>query len=222
MSSDGSKLYIANEDDNLVTVCDVDTREKLIEIPVSIEPEGIGLSLDGSLLVGTPETTNMADFIDTETLEIIDNVVVDARPRMAQFTTDDSAVWVPSEIDGTVAVISAVTREVKTTISFEIASLRSESIQPVGIAIADDGSDLVYVTLGLSARVAVVNATTYEIEDYLLVGSRVWNISFLPDRIRLLTTNGVSGDVSVKDVEKRRVIKSVKVDRFPSGVVVGP
>ena len=65
-------------------------------------------------------------------------------------------------------------------------------------------------------------AITYEVEDYLLVGPRVWNLAFSPDRDRLFTTNGVSGDVSVIDLERRRVIKSVKVGRLPWGVVVAP
>jgi len=36
----------------------------------------------------------------------------------------------------------------------------------------------------------------------------------------LYTTNGVSGDVSIIDLEKLRVVKSVKVGRFPWGVAV--
>jgi len=86
LDSDGRMLYIANEDDNLVTVVDVQERLKVVEIPVGIEPEGIGLSPDGTWLVNTSETTNMAHFINTESLEIEANVLVDTRPRVAQFT----------------------------------------------------------------------------------------------------------------------------------------
>ena len=222
LSPDGSKLYIANEDDNLVTVVDVNERLKLTEIPVGIEPEGIGLSPDGAWLVNTSETTNMAHFINTETLEIEANVLVDTRPRVAQFTADGKEVWVSSEIGGTVAVIDAETREIKKKIEFAIKGLRPESIQPVGVKIATDGSDKVYVALGPSARVAVINAKTYEVEKYLLVGPRVWNLEFSPDQKFLYTTNGVSGDVSIVDLEKLRVIKSVKVGRLPWGVAVRP
>jgi len=222
INSDGSNLYIANEDDNMVTVVDVGGRSKVVEIPVGIEPEGMGLSPDDRWLVNTSETTNMAHFINTETLEIEANVLVDTRPRVAQFTSDGSEVWVSAEIGGTVSVIDTSTHEIKTKISFEIAGLRPESIQPVGIKIATDGSDKVYVALGPSARVAVINAKTYEVEDYLLVGPRVWNLEFSPDQKRLFTTNGISGDVSVIDLEKQKVIKSVKVGRLPWGVVVRP
>ncbi|MEE9321032.1 MAG: PQQ-dependent catabolism-associated beta-propeller protein [Granulosicoccus sp.] len=220
LSADGNLLYIANEDDNLVTVVDVNDRIKVTEIPVGIEPEGIGVSPDGKWLVNTSETTNMAHFIDTETLEIVDNVLVDTRPRVAQYTPDGSEVWVSSEIGGTVSIIDTTSREIKHKIEFAVKGLRPEAIQPVGIAIASDGSDKVYIALGPAARVAVVNAKTYEVEKYLLVGPRVWNLAFSPDQKRMFTTNGISGDVSVVDLEKLRVIKSIKVGRLPWGVVV--
>jgi len=222
LSPDGKFLYIANEDDNLVTVVDVEERLKVTEIPVGIEPEGIGLSPDGKWLVNTSETTNMAHFINTETLEIEANVLVDTRPRVAQFTEDGSEVWVSAEIGGTVAIIDTDSKEIKKRITFEVRGLPPETIQPVGIKLSTDGSNKAYVALGPSARIAVVNMTSYEVEDYLLVGPRVWNLEFSPDQKRLFTTNGVSGDVSVIDLEKQRVIKSVKVGRLPWGVVVRP
>ena len=37
----------------------------LAEIPVGVEPEGMGISPDGKTMVNTSETTNMAHFIDT-------------------------------------------------------------------------------------------------------------------------------------------------------------
>jgi YVTN family beta-propeller protein len=58
--------------------------------------------------------------------------------------------------------------------------------------------------------------------DYLLVGRRVWQLSFTPDQKQLLATNGVSGDVSVIDVASLKVLKSIKVGRYPWGVVVAP
>ncbi len=222
LSADGNRLFVANEDDNMVTVIDVAQRSKIIEIPVGIEPEGIGLSPDGKWLVSTSETTNMAHFINTESLEITDNVLVDSRPRVAQFTPDGREVWVSSEIGGTVSIIDADSRTIKHKIRFEVPGLRPESIQPVGIKIASDGSGKAYIALGPSSRIAVVDTSNFEVEKYLLVGLRVWNLEFSPDQKRLFSTNGVSGDVSVIDLEKQRVIKSIKVGRFPWGVAVRP
>jgi YVTN family beta-propeller protein len=94
-----------------------------------------------------------------------------------------------------------------------------ESLQPVGIEILSDGSKA-YVALGPANRVAVIDAQTYEVTDYLLVGQRVWQLALSPDETMLYSTNGVSNDISVIDVENDEVIKSVPVGSFPWGVAV--
>jgi YVTN family beta-propeller protein len=45
---------------------------------------------------------------------------------------------------------------------------------------------------------------------------------FTPDGKQLLTTNGASNDVTVIDVANQKAIKSIKVGRYPWGVVVSP
>ena len=58
----------------MVTAIDVTTRKQVAEIPVGVEPEGMGLSPDGKVLVNTSETTNMAHLIDTQTHKTFANV----------------------------------------------------------------------------------------------------------------------------------------------------
>src|SRR5690606_24078214 len=215
----GNPLYIANEDDNLVTVVDIEKGTVLAEIPVGVEPEGMGISPDGKLLVNTSETTNMAHFIDTETFEVIDNVLVDSRPRFAEFTSDGSQVWVSAEIGGTVTVIEPSSRKILAKITFAIPGINQDAIQPVGVRVTKDAKKA-FVALGPANRVAVVNAETFEVEKYLLVGQRVWQLAFSPDERLLFTTNGASNDVSVIDTEKLRVLRSIKVGRYPWGVAV--
>jgi YVTN family beta-propeller protein len=47
-------------------------------------------------------------------------------------------------------------------------------------------------------------------------------MAFNEDRSLLFTTNGVSGDVTVIDVDSREAIKSIKVGRFPWGAAYRP
>ncbi len=92
----------------------------MAEVPVGVEPEGVGVSPDGKTLIVTSETSNMAHFIDTGTYEIVDNVLVGTRPRFAEFSADGSQLWVTSEVAGTVSVIDTKTRKIIKTIGFEI------------------------------------------------------------------------------------------------------
>ena len=104
-------------------------------------------------------------------------------------------------------------------ISFEVPGLRAEALQPVGVRLTRDGKTA-FVALGPANRIAVVDAQSLEVEKYLLVGQRVWQLALSPDEKFLYSTNGVSNDVSVVDVERLKVIKSIPVGDFPWGVVV--
>src|SRR5918994_3149538 len=161
ISPDGALMYVANEDDNMVTVVDIAAGRMISEIPVGVEPEGMGVSHDGKWAVNTSETTNMAHFINTDTHEITHNVLVDQRPRFAEWTSDDAEIWVSAEIGGTVSVIDNAARAIKHKITFEIAGVPPEAIQPVGVRVTSDRS-LAFVALGPSNRVAVVDAQTFE------------------------------------------------------------
>ena len=79
-----------------------------------------------------------------------------------------------------------------------------------------------FVALGPANRVAVINAETFEVEDYLLVGQRVWQLAFTPDEALLISTNGVSNDISMIDVASLKVLKSIQVGQLPWGVAVSP
>lgn len=221
LSPDDNYLYIANEDDAMVTVVDMQDKMIIDDIPVGVEPEGMGLTNDGKVLVNTSETTNMAHFINTDNLEIFENVLVDQRPRVAMFTPDDSEVWVSAEIGGTVKVIDPETRKVTNTINFVIPGVNEESIQPVGIRHTENGK-YTFVALGPANRIAVIDQKTKDIVKYLLVGQRVWQMDFTSDHKTLVSTNGVSNDISFIDVDNLKVIKSIKVGRFPWGVAIAP
>ncbi len=163
----------------------------------------------------------MLHWIDTATQKLVDSTLVDQRPRHAEFTHDGSQVWVSAEIGGTVSVVDTASRQILKTLRFAIQGVHPDKVQPVGVQLTRDGK-YAFVALGPANHVAVVDAKTFEVLDYLLVGRRVWHLAFTPDEKTLLATNGVSGDVSVIDVASRKVTKSIKVGRYPWGVVVTP
>jgi PQQ-dependent catabolism-associated beta-propeller protein len=218
---DNRHLYIANEDDALTTVVDVETGTVVAQIDVGVEPEGMAVSHNGKMAITTSETTNMVHWIDTETHELFDNTLIDQRPRFAEFEKDDSLLWVSSEIGGTVSVINVADRTIAKKISFAIKGIHKDRIQPVGLRLSADGQ-YAYVGLGPANHVAVINRKTFEVEKYILVGRRVWFLAFTPDEKTLLTSNGISGDVSFIDVASQKAIKSVKVGRYPWGIAIKP
>lgn len=130
-------------------------------------------------------------------------------------------MWVSSEIGGTITVFGTADQTEIAKIEFEVKGVHPDRVQPVGFEFTA-GDTHAFVALGPANHVAVVNAETYEVEDYILVGRRVWHMAFNGDRSQLFTTNGVSGDVTVIDVATREAIKSIKVGRFPWGAAFRP
>jgi len=104
----GKLIYVAHENDNTVTIVDIEKRTQLGAVQVGVEPEGIEVSPDGKVLINTSETTSMAHFIDLASRKVVASVLVDSRPRFAAFKPDGSELWVSSEIGGTVSVIDPV------------------------------------------------------------------------------------------------------------------
>lgn len=161
----------------------------------------------------------MLNWINRETLTVVDNTLVDPRPRGLKFSTDSQQLWVTSEMGGTVTVLDVESRTKVKTINFEIPGVSADKIQPVGV-ILDKNKQWALVALGPANRVALINAQSLEVEKYFLVGQRVWNLAFSPDQKRVYTTNGVSNDLSIIDLELMEVTKSIAVGRYPWGLVV--
>ena len=82
-----------------------------------------------------------------------------------------------------------------------------------------DGKTAV-VSLGRANHVAFVDVETREIEDYVLVGERAWNTTLNKDDSLLFVVNGLSDDISIIDMDSRKVTKSVPVGRVPYAVLV--
>jgi len=172
-------------------------------------------------VVSASETTNMIHWIDPVTHTIVENTLVDPRPRAASFTADSTQLWVTSEMAGTLMILDVKTKQIIKTIRLDIPGVNADKIQPVGVVI-DKQRRWGYVAIGPANRVAVINAQTFEVEKFLLVGQRVWNLAFSPDQKRLYSTNGRSNDISIIDLERHKVTKSIAVGRFPWGVVSKP
>lgn len=221
LSPDGRQLYVANEDDAVLSVLDLPSGRLAKKIPVGLEPEGVAVSPDGLLIAVTSETTNMVHLIDATTLEISVNILVGQRPRHAEFSPDGRQLWVSSEIGGTISVIDVASRVVQHTIAFKVPGLTASTIQPVGIVFSP-ASERAFVALGPANRVAVIDTGAFAVTSYILVGQRVWHLALDAAQGLLLTTNGLSNDVTAIDIASLRPIKSVKVGRQPWGIAVRP
>ena len=191
----------------------------LSTVEVGQEPEGILVSPDGKTAYVTSEVANIVHVVDTASQELTANIVVGNRPRRFALTPDQKELWVSNELSGSVTIIDPAGNEIVDTIEFLPPGFRPEDVTPVGVTMTDDGKTAV-VALGRANHIAFVDVDSREIQDYVLVGNRAWNATLNRDNSLMYVANGLSDDVSIIDVAKRKVIKSIPVGRVPHTVLI--
>jgi len=213
------RLYVSNEDAGMLSIIDLGTKQPIRSVKVGQEPEGVIAMPDGKTVLVASEAANLVQVIDVTIGEVTRSIAVGSRPRRFAQRSDGREIWVSAEIDGAVYVLDGSSYAVSRRIEFRPAGFRREDITPVGIALTRDGTTG-YVTLGHANRVAVVDAETKNVRDYILVGRRPWGVGLSRDEKRLFVANGGSDDMTIIDAQAGKVIRSVPVGRNPNSIVV--
>ena len=218
-SPDEAQIFVSNEEDSTMEIIDVATRTVVERVATGAEPEGVINSVDGQYIFVTSEVADMVHVVDRAKAAVIKNIIVGTRPRRFVVTPDGAELWVSDELSSEVHVIDVASLEIKTVLSFIPPGFRPEDVTPVGMAITRDGSK-VLVSLGRANHVAIVNAKTFEVLQYVLVGSRAWDVALTADEKTAFVANGLSDDITVVDMETMTPVQSLPVGRTPHSIRV--
>jgi PQQ-dependent catabolism-associated beta-propeller protein len=216
VSSDGRRLYVANEDAATMSVVDVQSRRVVARVPVGPEPEGVATTPDGKWVVVTSEAGNSVAIIDTRRLVVTRTLHVGKRPRDVAFTPDSRTGYVGGEFDASIYRIDvAGSKEPE-----KVVALRKEA-RPMGVVL-DAARKRLYVTTGRGGTLAVIDVTSQPaLIKEIAVGTRPWGLARSADGRRLYTANGPSDDVAIVDADTLEVTKRIGVGKSPWGIVVG-
>lgn len=218
-SPDEAQIFVSNEEDSTMEIIDVATRTVVERVATGAEPEGVINSVDGQYIFVTSEVADMVHVVDRAKAAVIKNIIVGTRPRRFVVTPDGADLWVSDELSSEVHVIDVASLEIKTVLSFIPPGFRPEDVTPVGMAITRDGSK-VLVSLGRANHVAIVDAKTFEVLQYVLVGSRAWDVALTADEKTAFVANGLSDDITVVDMESMTPVQSLPVGRTPHSIRV--
>lgn len=218
-SPDESQIYVSNEEDSVMEMIDVASQTVVNRVPTGAEPEGIINSVDGRYIFVTSEVADMVHVVDREKAAVVKNIVVGTRPRRFVVTPDGNELWVSDELSSEVHVIDVPTLSVKEVLTFLPPGFRPEDVTPVGMTITRDGSK-VLITLGRANHVAIVETSSREVLQYVLVGSRTWDVDLTRDEKTAYVANGLSDDITVIDMATMRAVLSVPVGRTPHSIRV--
>jgi len=81
VTSDGKRLYIANEDAGTASVVDVEKGTIDTTVKVGAEPEGVRISPDGKLVYVTAESDTSIRVLDAASGAVKARIITDRRPR---------------------------------------------------------------------------------------------------------------------------------------------
>ena len=218
----GDRVYVANEDDGMVTVLRLRQRQDLAEIPVGVEPEGMSVSPDDRITVATSEPTSMAHIIDNATLKVVANVLVDTRPRVATSRHDGKQSGSPPRLAERLRSSTPKTYKIIKKIRLPDSRCPPRGYSTDGHSAFPKTASSRSSRLGAANRVAVVDTATYEVKDTSSSASAPGTCSLNPDGSKLYVVNGLTNDMTVVDAATLKPEKSVPVGRLPWGIVIKP
>src|SRR5438270_1375236 len=191
------------------------------EVKVGPEPEGVGVSPDGRLVVATSETANLAHFIDAASGRLLDSLPVGSRPRFLLFLNGGRTVWISSEQRGTISVFDAATRKLQRTIDLTQTFEIDQPVQAIEMRATRDESRI-YVAMGRANRVAELDPVSGKVLRWWPTGERTWGIGLSPDEKRLYAASGLAGTLTIIDLDRGKVVDTVKLGGKPGGAIAAP
>jgi len=187
---------------------------------------GLGLCLaachkkpDPKLLYVSAEASGEVVVNDAQLGSVLSRIKVGKRPRRMALSPDGAELWVTSELDASVGILSTRDHKLLHTLRFEVPGMRAGDITPVGIVISRDGATA-FVGLGRANHVAFVDVRARKVTRLVLAGKRAWNVSLDAAEARLYVVNGLSDDMTVIEVASGKALKTVPVGRVPYQAVV--
>jgi YVTN family beta-propeller protein len=104
-------IYVANSDDNKISIIDPATNKVTGEIAVSPNPHGIVPSPDGSRFYVSSESKDVLDVVDRATSTIVRKIPIGTRPNNVAITLDGKRVYVCIRGESWVDVVDTASLE---------------------------------------------------------------------------------------------------------------
>jgi len=206
---DRTRVYVANESSNTVTV--IDGRSYAVVATIDAKnyaTHDLALSRDGRLLLATNLASGRLSLIDTNSLEMVGSVYTGTRSHVVAFTNDDRQAWVANIAEDNVSILDIATRRILGTIP--------TGKGPTGLAFSRDGR-FAYVSNQGDKTVAVVDTVTHEVVRRIPVGTNPHFLILGPDG-RIWGCNTGSNDIYVIDPATQDIVGSFQVGPQPQQI----
>jgi YVTN family beta-propeller protein len=212
VSRDGSKLFVASEDQGSLVMFDAASGKVLGSTSVGEEPEGVDLDKSGAQVFVAAEASAQVTVVDAKSAEPLARIEVGRRPRSTAFSPDGLHAYVANEASADISVIDTAAMRNVRTLKLPAGML------PMRVVVPPKGSPI-YVSTGRGKEILAVDTTSGEVSARAESGARPWDMAISPDGTELYAANGPSNDLSLFELPALRLRGSVKTGEKPWGVV---
>ena len=158
-----SRIYVANESSNDISVIDANTFQPVTTIPAkNHSTHDLAVTRDGRRLFATNLASGRVSVIDTQRQETIASIYTGERSHVVALTNDNAQVWVANIGENTISIVDTVT--------FRILGTIPVGKGPTGLAFSHDGK-YAFVSSQGEKSVGVIDIATHQVIKTIPVGA---------------------------------------------------
>jgi YVTN family beta-propeller protein len=207
---DPTRIYVANEGSNTVSVIDGDSFQPVGEIQaLNHATHDLALTRDGRKLFATNLASGAVSVIDTPSLQTVASIYTGKRCHVVAITNDGKHAWVANIADGTISIVE--------TIGYRVLGVIPVP-QAMGITFSQDGQ-FAYVS-SMNKTVSVVDVAAHQVIETIAVGTNPHFLVLAPNGY-IWGTNTGQNDIFVIDPRENKVVGSLEVGQAPQQIAFG-
>lgn len=207
---DPTRIYVANEGSNTVSVIDGDTFKPIGEIEsLNHATHDLALTRDGRKLFATNLASGAVSVIDTASLQTVVSVYTGKRSHVVALTNDGKHAWVANIADGTISIVETIGYRVLGVIPIP---------QAMGITFSLDGQ-FAYVS-SMNKTVSVVDVAAHQVIETIPVGTNPHFLVVGPNGY-IWGTNTGQNDIFVIDPRENKIVGTLEVGQSPQQIAFG-
>jgi YVTN family beta-propeller protein len=204
-----SRVYVANESSNSVTVVDGLTFQVIGTVDArNHATHDLALTRDGKRLFATNLASGRLSVIDTETLETIASIPTGRRCHVVTLTNDNRQAWVANIGEDNISIVDTATYRILGTIPVGKG--------PTGLAFSRDGR-FAYVSNQGDKTISVIDLASHQVVKSIPVGNNPHFLVLGPDG-RIWGTNTGDDDIYIIDPATQEKVASIKVGPNPQQI----
>ncbi len=207
-----SRVFVANESSNSVTVVDGDSFQVLATVDArNHATHDLAVSRDGRWLFATNLASGRLSAINTRALETVASIATGDRAHVVTLTNDNRQAWVANIGDNTISIVDTAT--------FRILGTIAVGKGPTGLTFSRDGR-FAYVSNQGDKTVEVIDTATHRVVKAIPVGTNPHFLVLGPDG-RIWGTNTGGTDIYVIDPATQDKVGSINVGPAPQQIAFG-